>query len=65
MYIIYIYIYIYIYINLIFKIYWRVGSPTRLITGSTQMSRVLSGLGSFLICTEICNFCSTQPDPNP
>ena len=50
---IYIYIYIYIYINLIFKIYWRVDEPTRLITDSTRMSWILSGLGLILICTEI------------
>jgi len=41
------------------------GEPIRLITGSTRMNRVLSGLGSFLTRTEICNFFSTQPDPNP
>jgi len=40
-------------------------APTWLITGSTRMSRVLSGLGSFLTRTEICNFFSTQPGPNP
>jgi len=27
------------------------------------MSRILNGLGSFLTCTEICNFSSTQPEP--
>ena len=55
LYILYMYLYIYIY-NLIFKIYWWVGESIRPITGSTRISRIISGLGSFLTFTEICNF---------
>jgi len=45
-------------------LYLRVGEPTWLITGSTQVSRVLSESGQKSTCIEIYKKISTQPDPN-
>jgi len=43
----------------------RVGGPTRLTTGSTQMSRVLGGPDKKLTRIDIYKKNSTQPGPNP
>ena len=45
--------------------YLRVGESTRLITGSTQMNRVLDEPGQISTRIGICKKISTQPDPNP